>query len=64
MMTVKIIFSENSPFYKQGIKSDTIENVDEIHYRYNNKNRIAFECPDGSGVTHNINHIKEFEAIS
>ena len=58
-MNVTIWFSSACP-YK--MKKETLRNVTEIHYRFDNGEKVAFESNiHATGRVHFIKHIKEFE---
>lgn len=62
MKTVKIKFSETSPYFKSGTKEETLENITEVHYNYDRNGRIAFGSDvDGTGYTYALADIAEFE---
>ncbi len=59
-------FTEDSPFYKNGEKERTIENLTEIHYNYSSAiyPSTAFESDiEGTGFTVQNRYIKEFEVF-
>ncbi len=61
-MRVKIKFSEDSLFFKDGTKEEIYTNITEIHFNYDGLGRIAFESDiDVTGNTFDIADIKEFE---
>jgi len=63
MKIVKIKFSEKSMFFRAGYAWETLENITEIHFNYDNSGRIAFESDSyGTGYTYAIAEIAEFEA--
>lgn len=63
-LNVKIKFKKSSPF---GEVEEIYHNVTEIHYLYPTlleDKKVAFESDiHGNGITHNVDYIKEFEAI-
>jgi hypothetical protein len=65
--TVKIVFTETSPYYKSGEETREVKNITEIHYSYPsplNREATAFESDiEGTGFTILNEYIKEFEAI-
>ncbi len=62
-MNCKVKFSEESPYFRRGVKEDVIVDVTEIHFNYDGRGRIAFEQDSlGTGRTFDLKEIKEFEA--
>lgn len=59
-MKAFIKFTQNSLYYRNGIKQEQHEDVQEFHYNYAESNRLAIECHD-TGYTYNINDIVEIE---
>ncbi len=65
MFNVKVTFTKDSPYFKNGILEQTYKNVTEIHYRYPPmKDRVALESDvEGTGHTIDTQWIEEFEAV-
>lgn len=61
MFTVNIKFKQGSTHYRHGRREDTLTDIVEIHFNYDNHGRIAFER-EHSGETIDISDIYEFEA--
>jgi len=61
-MEIKIIFSENSIYYKKGIKFQNYEGIINVSYNFDNSKRVEFNSND-TGYIFNISDIKEFYTI-
>jgi len=59
-MKVKIIFSGNSIYNKEGIKGETFTKTKKVYYNYNKSNKITIE-EEKEAYMYNINDIQVFE---
>ena len=59
-MKAFIKFAQNSLYYRNGVKQEKHDDVEEVHYNYTESNRVTIECTD-TGYTYNINDIAEIE---
>lgn len=62
-MTVKIVFTKQSLYAKNGVTEQTLHNITEIHFNYDGRGGVAFESDvECTGWTFSGDQILEFEA--